>query len=676
MLRENGQCGIADRYTNPDVQWVHRFYRKWRIEVLGSENGKNLFEKLEQEVEKYNECYGDSGGCAKMQWYSIQDCDVVGLDSKDAGDECHQPPAKRKKRCKEKVKPFILAACTPLMARVHRNVMQSAEIVFCDATASLDRYNTALFILSTCHPAGGLPLGVVMISDEKEESITKGFQLLMETIPSDSFIRKGDHGGPTVVMTDDSNTEKHALKTVWPNAVQLLCIFHFLQRRWTWLYEGKNKISNQDKSFLLSLIKEMVYAKTEAQLEKLYEEFKCHRTVLKYTNFINHINALWPKRKEWALCFCTELRVRGNHTNNISEAGVRIVKEIVFSRVKAYNLVELFQFVVEKMECYYQRRLLSVAHNRIDRYIQVKYRGLNAGKIQKEHIKSCSENSSSFFVKSRRDPDSEYHVDMTLGICTCPAGMDGSPCSHQSAVALHFRVASLNTIPTLQPECRRQLAYIAVGEKAVSFYSSVSQFQDETHQPLDCVADVNSNGPLFRSNIEFSDDGMPNAEVHVQEESIVNDRVALSNELESIFEDLKQRLNDDDPQLCSGMKKFIARYNTMSESHGSIALLASAFHCFGSQHNSPTTISYIQGGGHIRRGRRIPVEATASGRRKYGSKGKASAIGGRPPIGKNKENKQSLVSRYQLPIRSEPKGKRPHNLRLSVVNNTQNAGKW
>ncbi len=73
--------------------------------------------------------------------------------------------------------------------------------------------------------------------------------------------------------------------------------------------------------------------------------------------------------------------------------------------------------------------------------------------------------------------------------------------------------------------------------------------------------------------------------------------------------------------------------------------------------NSPKTISYIQGGGQIRRGRQIPVQATASGRRKYGLKGKASAIRGRPPIEKNKENKRLLVSRYQLPIRSEPKGK-------------------
>ena len=139
----------------------------------------------------------------------------------------------------------------------------------------------------------------------------------------------------------------------------------------------------------MNLVKAMVYAKTETQLESLYKDFKSHITVQKYMNFFKHIEGLWPKHKEWALCFRSELPIRGSHTNNVSEAGVCIIKEIVFSQVKANNLVELFQFVVEKLECYYQRKLLSVAHNHIDRCIQVKYRGLNAGKIQKEHIKPC-----------------------------------------------------------------------------------------------------------------------------------------------------------------------------------------------------------------------------------------------------------------------------------------------
>ena len=39
---------------------------------------------------------------------------------------------------------LVLAVCTPVMARVHTMVPQSAEIAFCDSTAGLDiRYNNS-----------------------------------------------------------------------------------------------------------------------------------------------------------------------------------------------------------------------------------------------------------------------------------------------------------------------------------------------------------------------------------------------------------------------------------------------------------------------------------------------------------------------------------------------------
>ena len=49
-----------------------------------------------------------------------------------------------------------------------------------------------------------------------------------------------------------------------------------------------------------------------------------------------------------------EKMMRGN---NYAEAGMRIIKEIVFGRVKAYNLIQMFQFVT--MEKYHQYRLLG-----------------------------------------------------------------------------------------------------------------------------------------------------------------------------------------------------------------------------------------------------------------------------------------------------------------------------
>ena len=69
----------------------------------------------------------------------------------------------------------------------------------------------------------------------------------------------------------------------------------------------------------------------------------------------------------------------------------------------------------------------------------------------------------------------------------------------------------------------------------------------------------------------------------------------------------------------------------------STALLSSAFHCFGSQSSTTTCIQ----GGSVRRGRQIPVQATAAGRWKYGSKGKAPSIIGRPPKRKTEDKHEA-----------------------------------
>ena len=55
---------------------------------------------------------------------------------------------------------------------------------------------------------------------------------------------------------------------------------------------------------------------------------------------------------------------RGSNTNNVAEAGIRVLKEIVFGRVKAYNLIQMFHFITTTMEIYYSNRLLDIAHSR------------------------------------------------------------------------------------------------------------------------------------------------------------------------------------------------------------------------------------------------------------------------------------------------------------------------
>ena len=79
--------------------------------------------------------------------------------------------------------------------------------MFIDATTSLDRYNSSLFIMSTSTPTTGIPLGVIVTSDEQATTIHRGLELLGEVLPEEAFNGKGVKHGFTIVMTDDSHTE-------------------------------------------------------------------------------------------------------------------------------------------------------------------------------------------------------------------------------------------------------------------------------------------------------------------------------------------------------------------------------------------------------------------------------------------------------------------------------------
>ena len=59
----------------------------------------------------------------------------------------------------------------------------------------------------------------------------------------------------------------------------------------------------------------------------------------------------------------------------------------------------------------------------------------------------------------------------------------------------------------------------------------------------------------------------------------------LNNKIDKIAKILKDAVISDDHQLSSGTEKFIKRFNTLS-SFPSKARLASALHCFGSEHYS------------------------------------------------------------------------------------------
>ena len=54
---------------------------------------------------------------------------------------------------------------------------------------------------------------------------------------------------------------------------------------------------------------------------------------------------------------------------------------LIFGRVNAYNLVQMFYFAVETLELYYKRKFLNIANNRLETYIAVRFQSLNTKEI-------------------------------------------------------------------------------------------------------------------------------------------------------------------------------------------------------------------------------------------------------------------------------------------------------
>lgn len=92
--------------------------------------------------------------------------------------------------------PLIIAIVTPLMNRVHKEVQQSGEMVFVDATSNTEEHNLKVFLMCTNNVSGALPLGILITSDEQQRTLKQGFEMLRSCLPEYAFNDRGREQGP------------------------------------------------------------------------------------------------------------------------------------------------------------------------------------------------------------------------------------------------------------------------------------------------------------------------------------------------------------------------------------------------------------------------------------------------------------------------------------------------
>lgn len=78
---------------------------------------------------------------------------------------------------------------------------------------------------------------------------------------------------PDCFITDDSEPERAALREVWPESKQFLCVFHVLQAAWRWLWNSKNSVTLEDRKPLISVLKKLVYSESCESFGDTWSEF-------------------------------------------------------------------------------------------------------------------------------------------------------------------------------------------------------------------------------------------------------------------------------------------------------------------------------------------------------------------------------------------------------------------
>ena len=88
----DAQKKLADHAQNPLIQDICRLFTKWREANYGKDDGKDLFEKLQEKVDHFNATESAAGGKAFLQWYEAP-------EKEDIDDpETQPPPAKKHKK--------------------------------------------------------------------------------------------------------------------------------------------------------------------------------------------------------------------------------------------------------------------------------------------------------------------------------------------------------------------------------------------------------------------------------------------------------------------------------------------------------------------------------------------------------------------------------------------------
>ncbi|XP_069586169.1 uncharacterized protein [Ranitomeya imitator] len=622
---------LSDRSKCPDIQWCyHRYYSIFQRKY-GPPDGLGMISSLKIFIDTYNKSCGSV--CAKMEL--------------------------------EEDKDLIIAICSPLMQRVHKYLPTSGEIAFMDSSRSMDRHNSRIFLLLAPSVAGALPLAILVMYSEAQVVITRALKLLQSILPEDAFYGRGIEHGPGIIITDDSHSERNSLKDRFSDSRLLLCKFHVLQAFWRYIWDSNNHVQKVDRQDIYTLFKKLVNEQSQQQFESLFTEVMSSPMLKKYLNVQKYLEKMRDRAGEWAMCHRATLLTRGPDTNNYSEANIRVLKEKVLMRVKAFNIVQLFDFLTTRFMTYFEQRIISVLSNRTVNVSRSRY---FIPEIQTDNLIVTHISDDTCSVKNSTSGH-EYAVNMLTNTCFCPVGSNGAYCKHQFAAATKFNISTSQFIPVTDAHAKLALHKILADSIDVpeGWYDNLHGSRGVPEGWHDKLQGSTSTVALSQEDDHtvMVDELCLNEEDSCAEKTVPMTVTDQNNErgrhLKVMFQVLEEKLSEREDIFGPGVDALYKNFLSVEKRDAS---LFSALHTFGKS-NGPLA---------LRTSRRIPVQPTAVARRNTYLGGRHVQQSGRPAKRTLVAEHGYCISKKSVPDWVMPVGKLQHaaSQSLSLCGEWQN----
>ena len=174
-----------------------------------------------------------------------------------------------------------------------------------------------------------------------------------------------------------------------------------------------------------------------------------------------------------------DIITRGNNTNNYSESTMRVLKDIILSRTKAFNVVALVDFCSTVLQSYLVRRLLAFAHGR-RADPRLAYAALCNKMREIDTSAATVVDEFRYLVPSCSRASTLYAVDAEFGLCACFSGQSGAFCKHQAFIHERFMIPFPNA-PAVSVDDRHKLAVVALGSECPEkdFFRSILDVCEE-----------------------------------------------------------------------------------------------------------------------------------------------------------------------------------------------------